>query len=582
MHVRSLVLLFAAVAALVALTFWQLGRENEQGARADAPLLEGFERGRVTALRIDNLERSLQMRIERTREGRWMIVDPIEFPVEVAVLEALFSSLETQRLRPPLVEELAKVQLAPPRAVLEITEDVNGRSQLTRIEIGAVDIGDQLVYARRDGRLGRTERALDTVLERDLPDWRGRYIMSFDPRSVVELAREGRMNIRGETPLSVELRAVLDGEWRATAPFNAQLDARTVGTLIQAIATLRADAFIDAPGPLEFYGLDRPEVRLSVTDARGVTQSVRMNPEPQGEMWYATREDQPYIYRVSALSAGMCFPPSQGFVEANLARVARSEVTGLEWTYEGRSVSLSLAERGGWRTSGKEQGRVVLDAAAADETAVADALSLVEQARLGAIDFERDLAPNQARGRIVLRLRTGEIAGDLGAAVRTSDGVEGLEFRRDGDQVVGLLGRDLLALVRRDAGSFQSLVLHKVLELDVSFIEIEHHGRRRKWLRDEHGHWIREGLEGEAREFSRWVDRLLSMRATNMLQRGAEQVRAPLAVNLVTYRGETTSFVLGLNQVGDSPSANVYRSDTLYAVVGAEPYAALAALMLAD
>ncbi len=581
MHARSLVLLFAAVAALVALTFWQLRREDEQGAQVDAPLLEGFERSRVKAVRIDNLERSLQLRLERTSQGRWMIVDPIEFPVEAAVLEALFSSLETQRLRPPLVEDLAKVGLAPPRVVLELTEEIDGRSQLTRIEVGAVDIGEQLVYARRDGRLGRTERALDTVLERDLPDWRAHYVMSFDPRSVVELSREGRMELAGEAPLPVELRAVLDGEWRATAPFQAQLDARAVGGLINAIATLRAEAFIDAPGPLDFYGLERPAVRLSVTDASGVTQSVRLSPEPQGEMWYAKREDQPYIYRVSSMSAGMCFPPSQGFVEANLARVARSEVTGLEWTYEGRSVSLALSDRA-WRATGREGERVVLDAAVADESAVADALALVEQARLGGIDFARDLTPEQVRGRLVLRLRSGEVAGDLGAAVRTPDGVQGVEFRRDGDHVVGLLGEELLALVRRDASSFQSLVLHKLLELDVSFIEIEHQGRRRKWLRDDHGHWIREGLEGEAKEFSRWVDRLLSMRASSMLQRGAEEPHAPLTVSLVTFRGQTTSFALGLRPGAQAPSTHVYRSDSQYAVVGAEPYTSLVALMVAD
>ncbi len=582
MHARSLALLFAAVAALVALTFWQLRREDEQGAQADAPLLEAFERGRVTAIRIDNLERSLQMRLERTPQGRWMIVDPLEFPVETAVLEALFSSLESQRLRPPLVEDLSKVGLAPPRAVLEITEEIDGRSQLTRIEIGAVDIGDQLVYARRDGRLGRTERALDTVLERDLPDWRAHYIMSFDPRSAVEFWREGRMEITGETPLSVELRAVLDGEWRATAPYQAQLDARAVATLLASIATLRAETFIDAPGPLEFYGLDQPAVRLGVTDARGQVQILRLNPEPQSEMWYATREDLPYVYRVSSLSAGMCFAPSQGFIEANLARVARSDVIGLEWTFDGRSVSLSLDERA-WKTTGREGERVTLDAAAADEAAVSDALSIVEQARMSGIDFERNLAPEEVRGRLVLRLRGGEVAGDLGAPVRTADGVEGLQFRRDGDHVVGLLGANVLALVRRDASSFQSLVLHKLLELDVSFIEIEHQGRRRKWLRDEHGHWTREGLEGEAKEFSRWVDRLLSMRASRMLQRGGDdEVRAPLKVDLVTFRGATTSFVLGTSQVGDAPAASVYRSDRLFAVVGAEPYASLTALMLAD
>lgn len=580
MHARSLMLLVAAVVALGALTLWQLRREEAQRGKVSAALLEGFERGRVTAVRVDNLERSLQMRIERDPGGRWLIVDPLSYPVEPAVLEALFSALETQHLLPPLVEDLSKLRLSPPRVVLELTEQVSGQARVTRLELGEVDIGEQLVYVRREGRLGRTERALDTVLERDLADWRSHYVMEFDPRNVVELRREGRLGAEGEAPLDITLHAALEGEWRATSPFIAQLDPRMVGGVIGAIASLRAEAFIDAPGPLAFYGLEQPLVRLTVVDLQGASQSIRMSPEPTGELWYATREDQPYVYRLGSLAVGLCLPPSEGMVELGFARVARSEVQALEYSYDGRSVKLESKDRV-WRVWGKEGERVVLDGAVADEALVESALARVEQARIGGMDFARKLGPLEVRGRLTLRVEGGELGGVLGPAHRTTDGVEGVLFRRDGDDLVGMLAPAVLELVRRDAGSFQSLVLHKVLELDVSYLVVSHAGARRKWVRDEHGHWVREGLTSEAKEFSRWVDRILSMRASSMLKRGDETVGEPVEVEITKFSGERLGFTLGVASVGGSLQP-VYRTGSQFAVVAQDLHAALIGLVSGD
>jgi hypothetical protein len=577
MHLRTLLVLILGVALLAALALWQLREEDEQRAKVDAPLVESFDRGRVTALRVDNLERSLQMRIERDSAGRWTIVDPLEFPAEGAVIDALMSALETQRLKPPLVTEREKLKLAPPRAVLEITEDVGGSARLTRLEIGVVDIGEQLIYVVRDGVLGRTERALDTLLERDLPDWRSHSLMSFDPRTVVELSRQGKLLLEGEAPLDLALEASLDGEWRSTAPFVAQLDPRLVGTLVATVASLRVEGFLDSPGPLEFYGLAEPLLRIEVVDARGASQALRMNPEPQGEMWYAKREDQPHIYRVSSLMASLCLPPTEGLVDRSFARVARGDVQRLELGYEGRSVTLARAERA-WRVSGREGETVLLDNAIADDALVADALSAIEQARVEDLYFDRTLDASEVRGFVRLDLGGAKLGGVLGPPAQTSDGVEGVLFRRDGDQLVGLLPKSVLDLVRRDASSFQSLLLHKALELDVSYIEVKRGDSKRKWVRDEHGHWTREGMESEAKDFARIVDRLLSMRASAMLRRGEESVEGALDVDIVKYSGERVPFTLGLSNVAGA-QANVYRSGELFATVGAEPYASLLKLL---
>lgn len=99
MHLRKLLVLLLIVGALAGIALWQRGEQQSLRESAEAALLPGFDRQRLIAVRVDNLERSLQLRIERG-SGEWQIVDPIQFPAELAVVEALFDALATQHAKP--------------------------------------------------------------------------------------------------------------------------------------------------------------------------------------------------------------------------------------------------------------------------------------------------------------------------------------------------------------------------------------------------------------------------------------------------------------------------------------------------
>ena len=332
MHLRKLAILVLLVGGLVALALWQRGEQRSLRTQAEAALLSGFDRTRVRSIRVDNLERSLQLRIER-RPTEWRIVDPVDFPAEMAVIEVLLDSLGTQHAKPAPDADASKVALDPPRVVIEIEEDLGGKLLKRKIEVGAVDLDENWVFARADGAIFRTERALDTTLERDLPDWRSRFLLRTSARQVVELRRTGSI-LFDPTAQATDLGlvAMLDGGWRAVEPFEAALDNETFERMLVSACAIRAFAFIDAPGPLREYGLDPPRLRVELLSGDGKREALLLAPEAGGEMWYAAKEGAPYVFRVGPDAVMSIAPPSPGLIEREFARAARDSVMKLELT----------------------------------------------------------------------------------------------------------------------------------------------------------------------------------------------------------------------------------------------------------
>jgi hypothetical protein len=578
MHLRKLVALLVIVGALVGVALWQRGEQQSLRDSAEAALLPGFDRQRLIAVRVDNLERSLQLRIERGA-SEWQIVDPIQFPAETAVVEALLDALSTQHAKPVPDADPTKLALDPPRAILDVEERVGEKLLKRRIEVGAVDLDDHWVFARVDGQVFRTERALDTVLERDLPDWRSRFLLRISARQVSEIRRSGTILFTPEGEATdLSFAAVNDGGWRATEPFEASLDSEILERVLLSACALRAFGFIDAPGPLAQYGLDPPRIRVELTELDGSRQAILLAPEPQGELWYAAREGSPHVFRVPPDAVMNLAPPVEGLVEREFARAARDSVTMLELVSGARTVKLTRSERG-WSVSATEGELLLLAADTADSQRVGDALGLIERTRIEDFLFARALASSDIQGALRVHLPEGVQGGVLGQVVRRSDGAEGVEFRRDGDGLVSLLPLEILELTQRAPDAWRSLELHRVPEIEVARIELSMGPATRAYGREEKGKWVRIGSSLEAKEFAKQVDGLLSMRAERILPRGEEQLTSAVTVRLARYSGAVTEFTLGDCTLQDGQRASVYRTGERFAVVKGELLAALRALL---
>lgn len=586
MHLRSVFLLLVLVLALCAVALWQRSRETTPEMIGVRELVPGLKRDAILALRVDSLERGLQMRLEGTADGTWRLSDPLSYPADISLLSQLLDAL-TLHPAEPWEGEVGALGLRPPRAVLEVEERGDTGVRLHRIEMGAVDVDRQHVFLRVDGELVRATSALNTLLELPLPEWREHAILpELSPRLLVTLSRAGKVLLPLVGAADLALEAERDERWKTSAPQVAALGPEAFGTLLSELCSLRAAGFEDdAPGPLEHYGLEPPDFRIEVATVRGESFAVRFAQRPGRERLLCVREGLPHVFSVAPESMSWLMTPFEALVDRELARVPRERVSRMRLLADGRETVLERAGFG-WRVSARGGASPPLPPQPADGQRVSDLLAGIEKTRVVEVLPGIEFAPAQAAQGVYLEV-DGEVrGGEIGAPHASSRGTQGLLFRREGDTLVGLVEGDLLELLRTDPRSLRSDELHKVAELDVLQAKVAAAWAQvqRTWGRDERGRWIPEGSTGEARDFARIVDQLLVARARRLLEPGEEvEGIQPLAVALLDRAGRTiTAFSLHLvaGSAADPQAAEVlYLSSEARAMVDGRLYFALRALL---
>jgi hypothetical protein len=561
MHLRNLALLALLVGALALLAWWQVRREAAAPPEERA-LIEAFDPAQLSAIRIDHLERGLQMKIERDERGRWRIVDPIDFPAEPALVGFLLDTLRGARARRlPEPVEARKVGLDPPRFVLELVGPSGAADPASRLEIGLADLEGSQVFARTGGPRGeivRTTRSLATTLDRDLHEWRESRVLDLAPESLVELHRQGAVYLEGnEAPVDMELETVneggWEGGWRMTRPWVARLDPMAFQSLVQAALFLRARDFVPAGAALETFGLDRPELRLELVTASGEGEvlSFARKPGEAGE-WYGVRSSKAQVFVVERESILWLVASPERLLDRQVVRLLRERI---------ERVVLE-SERGEVHLARKGSGWTVAEAGAQPRTAdperVGDLLGAIEGARI--LEFLPGHSLDGAQGQASIRVEAGAEpqGGRFGGEVALEGGGRGVLFVREGDQLPGAVDPSFAALARTPASALESLELHRLKEIEVGRVQLGFGGEVRTFVRDGNtGRWSREGSEAEAKSFAALVDSLLLVRAEEHLEADAPSLEDPVVVTILDYAGRTTRFTLGRRSAADGEAEQV-------------------------
>jgi hypothetical protein len=107
--------LLVLVALFLVLGVLWLRREREivlgPAVAAEYPLCPGLASHAVKSVRIDHLERSFQMKLERDAAGRWFLTDPVAYPAHDVRVRTLLSALENARAEPAPEADPAQVGL---------------------------------------------------------------------------------------------------------------------------------------------------------------------------------------------------------------------------------------------------------------------------------------------------------------------------------------------------------------------------------------------------------------------------------------------------------------------------------------
>src|SRR5262245_85384 len=115
--------LLALVLLVLALGWLWARKEREilQGGprTEEVALCPGLEVELVRAIRIDHLERGVQVKLERDAQGRWFLTDPVAYPAMHGLVRTLLTTLMTARAEPAREVDAKEVGLDPPQAVVE-------------------------------------------------------------------------------------------------------------------------------------------------------------------------------------------------------------------------------------------------------------------------------------------------------------------------------------------------------------------------------------------------------------------------------------------------------------------------------
>jgi hypothetical protein len=555
--------LLALLVLGLGLAVWYQGRrEDPDFGRGQFALFEGLDPSRVDRIRVDNLERSLHLGLERDARGIWSIVDPIAYPARQELVLALLRVTSNQAwLVPGEERDLAQSSLDPPRAVLELREMLeDGSERLHRVNMGAVDLDQMRVFVEVGGRTLRTLRNLEVVLENDLTEWRSRRIFEVDGSRVVSISRKG-FDYRGQQqfPLDLEVHRQ-ETNWFMDRPVRVHGDPAAVATWARVLARLGVKEFVSdlSPPPLEKFGLHEPWFSLTLTDQRGVGQTVHF--AARAGTYFCKRANRPNIWRIEGRDLEAVFFDASKLYDEAITRVFRREVEHVLLLRPVGSLRLSrLPGKNSWSLTQLDSQGDWGVGRPADASAVEAILSTLEHEKVhdylwdGTVADHFDADKSKRSGVFVVsegRRQGGWIAG----AVPSENGTRQFAFLRERESVVGLVGDALPELLELDPLALLSRFVYTLDEVRLKRLVVSAGGTERNYVRSVQGTWIYPNedvrVRVEARELRPLLDHLTHLKAERHVGQRV-QLTDVVQVKFLASDGEWNEVRIGLTGAGE-------------------------------
>ena len=571
---RKTILALALLVGVLGFLVWRQ-REGEvlEKQGEEVAILEGVERSRVRRLLVENLRRGKSFAFDRLEDGRWRMTEPISMPAEPGRVQRILD-LMLERRGSPFPRELAdarELELEPPRAIVEVEEEVEGARKRTRVDFGALDLDGLHFAVRARGRILRTWRDIDTAIEGTLDDFIDHQVVERPTRDVVEIHRRGSLEVPGAEPVDLGLDALAEqGVWQSTSPFAARLDPQGAAVFVQAALGLRGTTFADVGRRLlSDFGLDPAEFTIALGTTRAETLTLRFGrPRHDArEAWHCALEGVPIVWTIDEASLGFLTVPASALADAKIVRLPSSEVDGISLALEGRELRL-------WRVrvAGPKEGRWLASERASRDAAFSESLPAdlgrVEDlvARIGALeiaDFQpgMELPAAEIRGSIAVQAKEEQQGGSVGADVGDLERGRAVRFQRRGDTLAALVDPAVLDLLATPLADVLSLLVVDVPELDLVELSISGGGVRRRFVRGSKGLWTPPEVAVEARELHPVLDGITILRALRYVTDASPAPLAePIEIELVASNGALTKFTVGLGP-DDAPAGERVQVD---------------------
>ena len=535
MQGKTIILLFLLVGALGALVWMQ---QEEAAADPDGfidfAVFEGIAVDNIQSIQVEQIERHWNLRLECDARGNWYMTEPIAYRAAQGQMSSLLDLVGQLRgIEVPGIEDASGLGFDPPRAVITVTEntpesvpvgETSAQPRVVVIEVGGTDLDGNTLYVRVGGRILRTVRTLYNAISGTDQDFRSRRLTEISPlERAIEISRRGSYTADGDD-LSFEALSE-QARWFATSPARVSLDPAAIALFHrQIVGSHIAGFYDDDPEDLALYGLDEPLLRLEVRTSRGNSVALRFaRLADEEDMWLGMREGHPFVWRISARDVSFFCTPFDQLYDYAFVRANRSDIESIQ--LESDVGALRLIHTGvEWVVT---EAIEVADAdlsedqyVRADEGKIGDLLGELDHAEL-AVFLEQGVKfePGLERQRFEIKTRSGLVfGGEIGAPHQIQGGDMGLMFKRQDDELVSIIPKELAQSMRLSLDELRSLEVHKLVEREQLAVRLRRGGDELAYVLDRKANvWQADGTTLESKDFAAVVDRLLSIRVRRWL-----------------------------------------------------------------
>ena len=287
--------LVVAVAVGFAVWDYQKQQQNQANEEKAAQLIQDFQVGKVADFEfIGNAGRFKAM----NSGGEWSIKEPIEDKADFSSLEGLLLGLAEENMTVVEVGEnpdWSQYGLDKPEASLSLNMK-DGTS--VRIDVGSKRAYNDGYYVRKnlEDNLYLGSSSWSTYVGKTVNDMRNKDLYSGpSDYNYLEITRDGKK-------LAFD---VVDGSWKALKNRDMLLDENKIGSYVDLLRHLRADAVVSdvaSPTARKLYNLTRPAMTILVKElAQENTKDwkIELSQEKNNEVFVSIGPDLP-IYRIQA------------------------------------------------------------------------------------------------------------------------------------------------------------------------------------------------------------------------------------------------------------------------------------------
>jgi hypothetical protein len=279
------------------------------------------KRDAVKTLEIQGPEGSYAL--SRSDKGEWAFTQPVATPAGRWSVDSLLGSFENLRME-SVAAEAAKDLKAfglekPARSVvlrladggtkrLEIGKSAETPAQSAAVggEKPATPPKSTKYYARDAGSrlVAVVPAALPDELAKGMAELRAKRLLDVATYEVegIEVQASGAKRVYARSSTKDDKQGFDVYKWKRTTPDPKELETNTVQDALFKISGIEASEFVDAPGPLETYGLDQPALRVTLRYAEGKPNAWFEVAKKNGAAW-ARRPDDVAILKLDAAKA---------------------------------------------------------------------------------------------------------------------------------------------------------------------------------------------------------------------------------------------------------------------------------------